>query len=75
MRKDGSVKVRVTPCHICGRPSEAPSKQSGKPVCFHHYMAELPGPAPVSMDKQGSEVYSRSLDNGIEKLAEAHRSR
>jgi len=69
MKKNGSLALGKSPCHVCGRVSEAFNKK-GKPVCITHYMKELDG-SPI--EKIGS-VHPASLDDGIEKLAGDHRS-
>lgn len=76
MNKDGSVHIGKSPCHKCGRNSEAPSKKTGKPVCFSCYMKELGGPKPVQcMQKDASEGFVGSVDDGIERMATEHSSK
>lgn len=75
MEKTGSIRVGVTPCHVCGRPTEAYSCKTGKPVCMSCYLKELDGPRPVDcMQKDAAEGFTGdSHDDGVEQLTAKHR--
>jgi len=74
MEKTGSIRVGVTPCHVCGRNSDARSQKTGKPVCMSCYLKELPGPKPVDcMQKDAAEGFTGdSHDDAVERLTVDH---